>query len=381
MLNVDRVLWFFAVNSVILNEDAYNTMYLHNYYVYQLGDGRFQIIPWDLSESFVGGLLANLNSYNDHYQRNILHGFTPLVNSKPLVYQLLNNPNYKKTYLAHINTIIEENLYTIAMRNWINTWQNNAFTPMSFDPNNLFSDAQFYSNIDTVVIATPTIHLAGIMETMRNRIPYLQSVAALSQTQPIITNVTQSLQIPLVNEPVYITAQVTNTTTVTLMTTISAYASDFLPTPMNDDGINGDAIAGDNIFTALVPHQNSLDHVKYYIKSENNNTVKLQPQRAEYFYYHYTVDAYLNQNKPEISNEALSIYPNPAQDFIQVIIPEFENQYAVQVYNMNGKIVLESFNNFTNQLALSVSHLNNGIYILRVYNTHMSQTQKFIVKH
>ena len=43
----------FYVNQVISNLDTYNGYYVHNYYLYQREDGLFNMIPWDLSESFV----------------------------------------------------------------------------------------------------------------------------------------------------------------------------------------------------------------------------------------------------------------------------------------------------------------------------------------
>ena len=58
ILNVDRVLWAFAVNTVIANFDTYNGYYVHNYYLYQSEDGLFQMIPWDLSQSFLNALLG-----------------------------------------------------------------------------------------------------------------------------------------------------------------------------------------------------------------------------------------------------------------------------------------------------------------------------------
>ena len=47
ILNVDRVLWAFAVNTVIANFDTYNGYYVHNYYLYESEDGLFQMIPWE----------------------------------------------------------------------------------------------------------------------------------------------------------------------------------------------------------------------------------------------------------------------------------------------------------------------------------------------
>ena len=58
VLNVDRTLWAFAVNQVIQNLDCYNTYYIHNYYLYQTKDGLFQMIPWDLDNSFSGAIMG-----------------------------------------------------------------------------------------------------------------------------------------------------------------------------------------------------------------------------------------------------------------------------------------------------------------------------------
>ncbi len=58
VINVDRVLWNFAVTTVLSNEDTYNTTIIHNYYMYQTADGKFQMIPWDLTESFCGILFT-----------------------------------------------------------------------------------------------------------------------------------------------------------------------------------------------------------------------------------------------------------------------------------------------------------------------------------
>ena len=52
VLNIDRVLWAMAVNTVVSNLDTYNGYYVHNYYLYQDEEGRFQMIPWGLRQFF-----------------------------------------------------------------------------------------------------------------------------------------------------------------------------------------------------------------------------------------------------------------------------------------------------------------------------------------
>ena len=68
VLNVDRVLWYFAFNHIVMNYDTYNIGSPHNYYLYQTEDNLFQIIPWDLSESFIN---ASGSTPLEYYQIHI----------------------------------------------------------------------------------------------------------------------------------------------------------------------------------------------------------------------------------------------------------------------------------------------------------------------
>ena len=92
ILNIDRVLWNFAVNTAILNLDTYNGYYVHNYYLYRTEDGLFQMIPWDFDNAFVGAILGfeywspevvyNYDSYGSQYD----------ANSRPLFQKLMADP-------------------------------------------------------------------------------------------------------------------------------------------------------------------------------------------------------------------------------------------------------------------------------------------------
>ena len=113
VLNVDRVLWYFAVNAVISNLDTYNGYYIHNYYLYQTRDGLFQIIPWDLDNSFLGAILG-FTSPTTLYQRDPY--YTGTQGDRPLAYNLMNDPFYRKQYTAHLRTIINESLDTSVIR-------------------------------------------------------------------------------------------------------------------------------------------------------------------------------------------------------------------------------------------------------------------------
>ena len=165
ILNIDRVLWAFAVNSVIANLDTYNGWYIHNFYLYKTKDGLFQMIPWDLSESFGGALMGSvfLNPY-DIYHFDPFFGNTTSPQSNPLLYTLLDNDLYKKQYTAHIRTIIEESLDSAVLRSQVEELQNLAYTAANSDYNKPFNMNEFSSNVEAPFWSW--WGFAGIFETI-----------------------------------------------------------------------------------------------------------------------------------------------------------------------------------------------------------------------
>ena len=85
-----------------------------------------------------------------------------------------------------------------------------------------------------------------------------------------------------------VTVEVTNANTVELMATTSSYNSKFQSFMMRDDATNGDLVANDGIYSVVIPFQSTGLEVKFYIKSENNDAIKLDPQTAEYEFYTYS---------------------------------------------------------------------------------------------
>jgi len=295
VLNVDRVLWAFAVNSAICNLDTYNGYYLHNYYLYQTKDGLFQMIPWDLDNSFLGAILG-FTSPTTLYERDPYYGDDPTI-GRPLLAQLLNNPLYRNIYTAHLRTVINESLDTSVIRGSVNTLQSLAHNAVDADQNKNYSLSEYYDNVEN--------HLGlwwrngGIMVTIDGRKAYLQNHPEISLIPPTITNVT-------VNNSL-VTAGVFNGNTVELMATDSEYNSKFQAFAMLDDGLNGDAVAGDGIFTTALPLQGSGNDVKFYIRAENNDALVLNPERAEYEFYVYSSVSGITDIRPNNNRKLIKI--------------------------------------------------------------------------
>jgi hypothetical protein len=224
VLNVDRTLWAFAVNQVIQNLDCYNTYYIHNYYLYQAKDGLFQMIPWDLDNSFSGAIMgfdywsqSNIYEYDPYFAGPSLGGSTQPWDERPLLYKLLNNNHYRKIYTAHINTIIEESLDTSAIKANIDNLQALAYNAASQDYNKAFSMSDYYSNVDDPLWTG--WGFGGILSTINERKQFLLNHPEISLVSPTIDNI-------MLNDNL-ITAEVFNANTVELLATTSEYNSKF----------------------------------------------------------------------------------------------------------------------------------------------------------
>ena len=338
VLNVDRTLWAFAVNQVLLNLDCYNTYYIHNYYLYQTKDGLFQMIPWDLDNSFLGAILGNFwwapsDAYEyDPYSIGEDHdnnGFLDIWEERPLVDKLLNNQHYRKIYTAHINTIIEESLDTSQIRINIDNLQALAYNAAFQDYNKGFLMTDYYNNVGNELWTW--WGFAGILSTINERKQFLINHPEISLVPPTIDNV-------ILNNNL-VTAEVFNANSVELMATTSEYNSKFQSFIMLDDGTNGDITANDGIYSVVLPFNSSRIEVKFYIRSENNDAIKLNPRRAEYEFYVYSPVSGITNVTPNINRQLIGI-----KDALGRTVKSAKNMPLFYIYDdgtVEKKIIIE----------------------------------------
>ena len=299
VLNVDRTLWAFAVNQVIANLDCYNTYYVHNYYLYQTKDGLFQMIPWDLDNSFVGAILgfdywnpSNVYEYDPYFTGPNLGGTTQPWDERPLLFKLLNNPFYRKIYTAHLRTIINESLNISDIGANVIDLQNVGLSAASQDNNKAFSMSDYYSNVNSALWTG--WGFGGIISTVDARKQFLLSHPEIFMSPPIISELNISEN--------FVTVNIVGANSVELMVTTSEYNSKFQSFQMLDDGTGGDQLANDGIFSCLFPF-NGNTNVKFYIRAENNDAISLLPERAEYEFYEYsTISGFVDNSNVETKN-------------------------------------------------------------------------------
>lgn len=361
VLNVDRVLWNFAVNTVICNFDTYNSYYVHNYYIYQTEDGLFQMLPWDLDNSFLNALLGE-DIFTPIGPDHPTH-FDPYYGSdfaaRPLTNILFNDPFYRKVYNAHIRTVMDEiDLDYIQSR--VDVMQDLAADAVAEDDNKLFPTSEFSNNVenDLAFWLWGGFGFGGVISTYTERINFLVDNAEIMQAQPEMGIIEHAEG--------YILAEVSNANGVELLATTSPYNSKFQSFTMVDDGTNGDATAGDGIYTSPLPFQPTTDDIKFYIRAQNDDALRLSPERAEYEFYVYSDSTTTGTVYHTPLLPILKVYPNPASGIVNIEYEALNESFTL--YSTTGTEILSGVLNNGNTV-IDLSELPNNIYILRVGNT------------
>ena len=87
---------------------------------------------------------------------------------------------------------------------------------------------------------------------------------------------------------------------------------------------------------------------------------------------------YVNTQLPTVensSNAEISVYPNPAIDFINIKIENSKKIRFVQILDTSGRIV-KKYNTVSEKL--DISDLEKGVYFLKIYTTDKQYSTKFI---
>jgi spore coat protein CotH len=329
-LNIDRALWMHAFNYSMINFDSY-VGYAQNYYLYQSDNGQFNPIIWDLNQSFGSYRLTDASTYWAGFSileaKNadpLQHLYSFSITPRPLMRVLFENDTYRKMYMAHLQTIMQENFNTGEYLIRANEIQGIIEADVLNDPNKFYSDADFYTNLDTTV--SDLIDYTGIRDLMENRAIFLSTYPGMSGG-PTITNTTDTDLVYEIGETITFTAEIADATEAFLyyryLTTDA-----FSKVQLNDDGTNGDLTAGDGIYSANLDEVSNL--IEFYFYGQNETAGKFSPQRAAYEFYSMSTD---------LTNGSLVINELVAKNKNQFTDEWGELEDIIELYNnSNGPI-------------------------------------------
>ena len=304
-IDVDRAIWMLAFNNVLVNLDSYSGAFRQNYYLtWDLND-RFVPTVWDLNMSFAG---FPGGTGSGSYTATTLD---PLSNSTstnhPLILKLMSNPMYKRMYLAHIRTIVQEVFESQDFVDKANTIKATIDSYVQADPYKFYTYTQYQNGLTTAVTSGGGPgggqSIPGIKTLMDARVTFFNSNSNYILLAPSITAYAVSNSAPTYGSSVFITATCANETSVFLGYRYSKELK-FNRVQMFDDGAHGDGAAGDHVFGAAVTLNGVNFH--YYIYAENANAGKFSPQRAEHEYYNLAISIPFAVDGDVLINEVLA---------------------------------------------------------------------------
>ncbi|MFY9418808.1 MAG: T9SS type A sorting domain-containing protein, partial [Bacteroidales bacterium] len=95
---------------------------------------------------------------------------------------------------------------------------------------------------------------------------------------------------------------------------------------------------------------------------------------ANYKYRMVSIDDFVTEENH------LSVYPNPATDYINIVNKMGNKPFTVSIYNMNGQLVYVKLisDNSNATIQIPVSSLNSGTYIISCQGNNKMYSSKFV---
>jgi len=159
VLDVDEVLRYFAVNTVLVSLDSYQGDMAQNFYLYE-ENGVFRIIPWDYNMSFG---TFNMGCDRDNIMEFMIDEPTiSKFENRPLIAKLLEDPEYLAIYHGYLNEIIT-GPFSPANMNWLIDKTAALIRPYVYaDPTKFYTEEQFEETLTSDMTTDPNdVSIAG----------------------------------------------------------------------------------------------------------------------------------------------------------------------------------------------------------------------------
>ncbi len=345
VLDVDRALWMLAFNNVLVNLDSYSGAFRQNYYLYKDQNDRFDPIVWDLNMSFAG---FPGGTGSGSYTATSLD---PMSNSTstnhPLIKKMLADPMYKRMYMAHLRTIVQEIFASSDYITTANTIRTTIDASVQADPYKFYTYTQYQNSLTTSVTGSGPgggTSIPGLQQLMDARVTYFSSNANYILVAPTISSYAPSTSTPFYGQTITMTVTASNESNVYFGYRFNV-DDKFTRLAMYDDGAHNDGVAGDHIYGVNVTM--NCSQMQYYFYAENADAGLFSPQRAEHEYHTLSV-----------------IIPWPTQG--QVVINEImadNGATAFDNYNENDDWI-ELYNTTSSAKDLSGMYLSDDPLLL-----------------
>ncbi len=345
-LDVDRTLWHLASEIAFTDDDSYVYKGKMDYYLYYDAEtGLITPIEYDGNSSM---------------ETNLANSWSPFYNQTKVNYPLLNKmlavPEWRQRYLAHLRTIMSEQMDPAACSAMLDNYKAMIDALVEADPKKIYTYTQFNTEVNV---------LKNFFTSRHN---YLLANAEVAQVAPVIASAElynaagESWGKTVGGETPYITTSVTSANGISGVKLYysTALAGNFTAVDMYDDGAHNDGAANDGLYGANIPAQTAGTWVRFYIQAAGNNTAKsvsYLPTGAEHDVFIYQVQSELAAGVVVI-NEVMAVNNSTVED------PQGTFEDWIELYNNSNQAVdLSGYHLSDNPLNLSKFEMAAGTTI------------------
>lgn len=339
VLSVDRWLWFLALEILFVDDDSYWNKGADYQFYFEPESGLLNPVEHDGNEAFTTatGIDYKLSPV---VGASATGGSATLAN-RPLLYRLLPINELRQRYLAHLRTALEESFAPDKLTPLINHFSALSLAAITADPKKSYT------------IATYNTDLTALKTFVTNRYKFLTNHAELLPRPPSVAHVCDPVVKPGPGDVPTITAQVQASGTdgidsVWLYWRDKTYGR-FSKRQMFDDGLHGDAAAGDGLYGGATTNFPAGSKIHYYVEARSGNatqTAVFSPARAEQDTYSYRVGLTSATSTPVVINELMAsntrTIADPQGEFDDWI--ELHNTTATEV-DLTGHYLSDEANN------------------------------------
>ena len=337
ILDIDRALWFLALDNVFIDNDGYFSR-ASDYALYQDPMGRFHLLPHDSNETFrfAGG--GGPNSWQTDGQM-----LSPVSQEhdmmRPVISRLFAISHLRARYLAHVRTIVNEWLDWDVLQPIIAEYQSLADAEVKADDKKLYT----YEAFATSHIKDQSGGGGGsgggrggrggrttpsFKRFVEERAEYLLNHSEINKPTPTIASVSKPDE-PMANQPVQITAKIGRGIGVN---TVILYYTDrrlghFQSMPMSKDGA---------VYVGEIPAFPAGKKIRYYVEARSakpGGATTFFPAQTEFAPLTYRVTASHADSSAVVINELMAANTKGLTD------PQGENDDWIELHNVSDDAV------------------------------------------
>ena len=334
ILNIDRALWFLALDNVFIDNDGYFSR-ASDYAIYQDPKGRFHLLPHDSNETFrfAGG--GGPNSWQTDGQM-----LSPVSQEndmmRPVISRLFAIPHLRARYLAHVRTIADKWLDWDVLQPIIAEYQSLVDADVKADDKKLYAYEAFAMSQTKDQGGGEGSGWGGrgrrttpsFKRFVEERAEYLLNHPEINTPTPTIASVSKP-KAPMVNQPVQITSEIDGD--VKVSTVILYYAdgrlAPFQSVPMSKDGA---------AYVGEIPAFPAGEKIRYYVEARSTGSqaaTTFFPAKTEFAPLTYRVTASLANSSPVVINELMASNTKSLAD------PQGDNDDWIELHNVSDYAV------------------------------------------